>query len=124
MTQAATVTAPDIGRHKRDLEARLAELAGAFPERDELQIEHLADPIDQITSNAGGEMVIQRIDRQASLIQDLRSALAKLHDGEYGVCEQCERPMPRKRLDAVPWARLCVSCQSAEEAARQIEHAA
>jgi DnaK suppressor protein len=29
----------------------------------------------------------------------------------YGVCLECEEPISPKRLDAVPWARYCVSCQ-------------
>ena len=33
-------------------------------------------------------------------------------DGDhYGVCPECEEPISAKRLDAVPWARYCVSCQ-------------
>jgi DnaK suppressor protein len=50
-------------------------------------------------------------------VRDIQSALAAIDDGTYGTCEQCEEPIPRKRLDAVPWARMCVPCQSKAEAA-------
>jgi DnaK suppressor protein len=31
--------------------------------------------------------------------------------GTYGICHGCEEPISAKRLDAVPWAKYCVSCQ-------------
>jgi len=46
----------------------------------------------------------------------------RIQDGSYGFCERCEELIPAKRLDALPWARLCVTCQSGTEAeARQGE---
>jgi DnaK suppressor protein len=49
-------------------------------------------------------------------VQDaVRDALGKLVDGTYGDCETCRCPIPVARLDAVPYARRCVSCQEREE---------
>ena len=44
-------------------------------------------------------------------IDDIDTALHKLDDGSYGVCEECGEEIPVKRLDAVPSASYCVSCQ-------------
>ena len=44
-------------------------------------------------------------------IDDIDAALHKLDDGSYGVCEECGEDIPVKRLDAVPSASYCVSCQ-------------
>ena len=38
-------------------------------------------------------------------------ALDRLSAGDYGVCLACDEPIPVKRLQAVPWAKYCVSCQ-------------
>ena len=54
---------------------------------------------------------------------DLPSAL--LHDpdvnrivrGSFGKCEECEKPIPEGRLEAIPYARLCIPCKTEEEAA-------
>ena len=118
ITQVTTITTPEIRRRKTVLESKLKELLGVSSEREELRIEHLADPIDQVRSSADRDLVIQRIDHQARQIQDIQSALAKIEGGIYVVCERCEEPIPRKRLDAVSWARLCAACQSEEEATR------
>jgi RNA polymerase-binding protein DksA len=47
----------------------------------------------------------------------VNEALRKLYRNEYGVCESCGKPISRARLEAVPAARLCVSCKEKEERA-------
>jgi DnaK suppressor protein len=118
MTQVATITAGETARRKAALEAKLAELVGGALGREELQIENLADPIDQIKSSTDREMAVQRLNHQTRLVSDIQAALAAIEEGTYGMCEDCEEAIPRRRLDAVPWARLCVPCQSKVEAAR------
>jgi DnaK suppressor protein len=88
-------------------------------EREELWIETLADPLDQVRSSMDREMAVRQVDHEARLAHDIQSALDTIEAGNYGICEQCEEPMPSRRLDAVPWARLCVSCQSEAEASAQ-----
>jgi DnaK suppressor protein len=106
---------------KRALELKLRELVGASHMLDELQIERLADPLDQIQSHSEREIAIHRLDHQAQLIHAIESAIAKISTGEYGVCENCEEPISSKRLDAVPWATMCVACQSEAETATRHE---
>lgn len=117
MTQVTMIEAPEVTRRKKALEAKLAELAGTSPHREELQIEYLADPLDQIKSNSDRELALQQVDRQSRLVQDIEYALEAIDQGSYGICSDCEEPIPQKRLNAVPWARLCVPCQSRLEAA-------
>lgn len=38
-------------------------------------------------------------------------ALAKISDNSYGICEMCEKKIPKKRLKAVPYAKLCIECK-------------
>lgn len=45
----------------------------------------------------------------------VHDALAKLSNGTYGGCETCRSPIPAARLEAVPYARRCVTCQEREE---------
>ena len=41
----------------------------------------------------------------------VEEALDRLNSGDYGVCLSCEQPIAPKRLQAIPWARYCVTCQ-------------
>ena len=42
-------------------------------------------------------------------------ALVRIEKRRFGVCASCEEEMNAKRLEAVPWARLCLSCQEKQE---------
>jgi len=52
------------------------------------------------------------------LLREISDALHRIDTGTYGVCLECEEEISPKRLDAVPWARYCVTCQ--EEIAARI----
>lgn len=48
--------------------------------------------------------------RADEALANVRHALERLEDGTYGRCEDCGIAMPFERLEAIPWARLCVAC--------------
>jgi RNA polymerase-binding transcription factor len=111
------VTSINVGirRRRAVLEAKLKELLKLSGSREELEIQPTADPIDQVRSNTDRDMAVQTLNQQARSIQEIRDALARIEDGSYGQCERCEEPIPPRRLEALPWARMCVQCQSAVE---------
>lgn len=45
-------------------------------------------------------------------LREIDDALAKLEAGTYGLCEACGQPIAEARLDAMPSARLCITCAS------------
>jgi len=45
------------------------------------------------------------------LLREIREALDRIESGEYGHCGECDEPISRKRLEAIPWARHCIECQ-------------
>ena len=45
------------------------------------------------------------------LLREIEDAIARLGDGSYGVCADCGIQISQKRLDAIPWAHYCVTCQ-------------
>ena len=112
------VTRIDTGirRRRAILESRLAELLKLSGGREELEIQTTADPLDQVRSSTDRDMAVETLNQQARSIHEIRSALERIGEGSYGQCERCEEPIPAKRLDALPWARLCVKCQSEAEA--------
>ena len=112
------VTSIDTGtrRRKAILESKLTELLKLSGGREELQIQTMADPLDQVRLSTDRDMAVETLNQQARSIHDIRAALDRIETGGYGSCERCEEPIPSKRLDAVPWARMCVKCQSVVEA--------
>jgi DnaK suppressor protein len=72
---------------------------GRVAEEDQAQMSH-----DEFVS-----LHINSLDYvQLRLIEE---ALDRIQSGDYGICLSCEEPIPDKRLQALPWARYCVSCQ-------------
>ena len=45
------------------------------------------------------------------LLREISGALHRIEQETYGICAECDEPISPKRLDAVPWARYCVTCQ-------------
>jgi RNA polymerase-binding protein DksA len=116
------ITGIDAGTRRRTatLQSKLEDLLKFSGHRTTLEIQPTADPLDQVRSSTDRDMAVETLNQQARSIQEIRSALARIEEGSYGYCERCEEPIPAKRLDALPWARMCVKCQSATEAeARQ-----
>ncbi|MGH7692303.1 MAG: TraR/DksA family transcriptional regulator [Candidatus Dormibacteria bacterium] len=67
--------------------------------------DHVAEVADKLArSRTAGEL--ERVEDQ------VRLALAKLEAGTYGICDDCQRPVPEGRLEVLPWATRCVECQS------------
>jgi DnaK suppressor protein len=64
----------------------------------------------------GTSMAVDRLvdvaahDHLRALLADVERALSKLQDGSYGVCDRCGADIAPERLEALPWAVLCVRC--------------
>ncbi|MFP5327183.1 MAG: TraR/DksA family transcriptional regulator [Acidimicrobiia bacterium] len=54
-----------------------------------------------------------------SAIEEIDHALAKMELGTYGICENCQQPIMKERLKALPFASLCVACKSGGITARR-----
>ena len=93
------------------LEAKVADLTGAFRDRSGLAIENSPDTLDTICMSTDRDVLVQRMNAVAQMLGEVRKALNKLETGGYGVCEECEEPISQGRLNAIPWAHLCVRCQ-------------
>jgi len=49
------------------------------------------------------------------LLAKIDAALRRIDDGTYGTCENCGEPIGEERLEAMPWATLCIDCKRREE---------
>jgi RNA polymerase-binding transcription factor DksA len=75
--------------------------------------------VDELTGQADTDSLIEREIAEASAThydtvgRETGDALRRMDEGTYGWCQQCSAPIPFERLDAIPHARLCVSCPDA-----------
>lgn len=73
---------------------------------------HMAD---QGTDAQEREKAFMFAHREGKFLNHLNRALDRIKDGTYGYCHKCGKPIPKKRLEAVPHATLCIECKSKEE---------
>lgn len=69
---------------------------------------HMADDATDVFEQAKNLALRQDLQRDLEMVE---LALDKLQKGTYGVCERCHEPIAPDRLEAMPQARYCVSCQ-------------
>ena len=77
--------------------------------------QHLADHAsDMLDREVDGSLE----DNAEDIVREIDAALERIDAGTYGVCMNCGRQIPEERLDAVPYAVLCLSCKREEEEGR------
>ncbi|HUC04515.1 MAG TPA: TraR/DksA C4-type zinc finger protein [Acidimicrobiales bacterium] len=88
-------------------------------EADSLALER--EPGDVQFDEESGEGGTVTVDRERNLalsgqasaaVEEIDDALGRVADKTYGYCERCFQPIPKPRLRALPYARLCVACKS------------
>jgi len=97
------------------------QLGQSVSEEQQRRLEAAMDSGDQALVDLEREMGIslqEMRNRERQLIDD---ALDSLDEGTYGMCADCGEEISEKRLHALPFARLCVECQSKRELMEKIE---
>jgi DnaK suppressor protein len=105
----------DLEKYKAMLEAKRAELSAGLRNREDIAIEKTPDALDEVQLAGERELAIRNLDRESNLLRNVKSALARVADGSYGVCMHCEEDIKPKRMEAVPWAKYCIRCQEAAD---------
>jgi RNA polymerase-binding protein DksA len=98
------------------VENAIANLRDDHPGRMDEEVEEIAGTVD----NHLGETATATLDRQidytleensTQVLLEIDAALGRIEDGSYGTCTRCGAEIPQGRLDAKPWASLCIDCK-------------
>ena len=84
---------------------------GADPDSDEALFEGDAGFSDRSHSAEERSRTIAVVRALRSNLHHVDRAVAKIDTGTYGSCEHCGNPIGRERLEAIPWALLCIECR-------------
>jgi RNA polymerase-binding protein DksA len=69
-----------------------------------------SDPADQGADSYDHEFTLSLLENQEQTLEQIAEALQRIDLGTFGRCEECHGPIPRPRLQALPYTRHCVSC--------------
>jgi DnaK suppressor protein len=72
--------------------------------------QHLADAATDTYDRELGDSLEEN---SGQVLQEIDAALSQIDEGTYGICTNCGKPIPEERLDALPWAALCIDCARA-----------
>ena len=67
------------------------------------------------TDNYEQEFTLSIAQSGSAILAQIDDALKRIDDGTYGACEDCEKPIPKARLNAIPYANCCVKCAGKSE---------
>jgi DnaK suppressor protein len=95
----------------RDHLRREIEAQGADPDADEVAFVDDAGFSDRSHSTEERSRLISVVKALRSSLQDVERAFAKIDSGTYGICEVCGKPIDPERLEALPWALVCIECK-------------
>lgn len=63
-----------------------------------------------------GREIDYTLEENAShVLSEIEAALGRLDGGTFGICQRCGNPIAEERLEALPWATLCIDCKRKEE---------
>lgn len=79
----------------------------------------VGDEVDAALETAAGEASSQLAEVESRELMEIENALARIKDGTYGKCESCEKAIAPARLNALPYATLCIQCARQDERFRQ-----
>jgi RNA polymerase-binding protein DksA len=102
------------------VERAIENLREDHPGRIDDEVEEMAGTPD----NHLGETATATLDREidytleensGQVLAEIDRALKRIEEGTYGICNNCGREIPVERLDAYPWAELCIECKREAE---------
>jgi DnaK suppressor protein len=107
----------DMQQIKRRLEEKRAELQAQIGDLDQAhpQLEdttEISEGSQEFEETAVDFLETQQeqsiLVNEQALLTEVEAALKRIENGTYGLCVVCGQPIPEKRLEAIPWASLCV----------------
>lgn len=129
---ASTRSGPSLHMPARKLNAKdlkqfddiLRQMLGVVTgDIETLESEAFADASDkpQVSAEDAGseissvELSLELLSRDEETAREILDALDRIKTGEFGICETCEKPIRKTRLQAMPHARNCIECQREAE---------
>jgi DnaK suppressor protein len=96
----------------------VSEVRGSNVGSLETNADGIQDIADQASSAYTKEFLLSIGDAERRMLRQVDEALDKIRQDTYGLCESCGEMINERRLEALPFARLCIKCQEKEEEER------
>ncbi len=98
----------------------LNDVSAKIRQESSLLKRETGDIYDIASDERERELSLMLGDRERKKLAEIDLAIERIQDGTYGVCEECGEPVGEKRLEVLPFTRVCVDCQSRLEREQRI----
>jgi len=105
-----------LDERKREILTEAGRAVGSMNNKPE---EPFPDPTDRATLESDRNFLLRLRDRERKLLTKIDEAFARIENGSYGRCEECDGEIGIERLKARPVTTLCIACKSAQEEREQ-----
>ena len=109
------MTTKTVGELEKTIRANVIELSRTAGRRDQIVVEKSADHLETLFGTEQRDLAVRNLELNSIKLKESNAALARIANGTYGVCLECEEPISAKRLAALPTAALCIRCQEAAD---------
>ena len=92
-----------------DIQAELADLG--FPTDGAIEMNFDEGFADAAQTTSERAKAISLAEGLRERLSEVKAALVRIEEGSFGVCQSCGNPIAPERLEAIPTARLCISCK-------------
>lgn len=117
--RAAKLPKKELEKYRRLLEQKKTSLSSDLAKtrnaEEETTEESTQDIADKAVSSYTREFLYSLSDADRNTLLQIDQSLERIEVGTYGQCRNCGSTISEKRLNAVPWAQLCVECQELSE---------
>lgn len=97
---------------------RLTKEIGHYQQEDPYLHDRSGETLDDAVSDIEGHDRLKATEAELNkALKEVNKALARIEKGTYGVCENCGQKIPEARLEIMPTAGLCLSCQEKKKRA-------
>ena len=117
-TNGQKLSAAEISKLKVMLLTKRNEILGTVSEMESVALRRERTDLSNMPihmADAGSdnyeiENTLGLMDSERRILVQIDEALRRIDSGKYGICEGAGERIPKKRLEAIPWARHCVNC--------------
>lgn len=114
-----SVKGAKVERFKQRLIEKRRELLSGVRGSNMKSLEVAADGIQDIADQASSaytkEFLLSIGDAERRMLKQIDEALDRIRQDTYGLCDVCGEMIGERRLEALPFAKLCIGCQEEEE---------
>ena len=116
---AKKISKKELEEYKKKLLEKKAEighkLSEVYNESKEMETNVAQDLVDKAETSYTKEFLLSLSDNEREHLILIDDALRRIQRREFGICQECQKEIGKKRLAALPWTPYCIDCQQKAE---------